>query len=106
MLVPSKLIREAFIVIYELEGSKRAISFLCNHYKIRKMKIILDGRKVRKGKACYYQNVAYFTPKGLNRKVVLHEFFHHLVYCKKMDMTHRPEEQEADLFVKQFLKFR
>jgi hypothetical protein len=45
-LNPSKKICEEFRLSYELKGAQNAINFLSNYYGIRRMKIIVDGRKV------------------------------------------------------------
>lgn len=69
------------------------------------MKIIIDGRKVggESYLASYEKNMACFRPRALNRRVVLHEFYHHLVYCKKIKMKNAEEEKQANHFVIQFL---
>ena len=64
-LIPSKKVIEEFSLIYELKGCRRAVTFLTRHYGIRRMKIVLNGRKV--GNDCdasYDRNVAYFE-KGI-----------------------------------------
>src|SRR4030042_1013449 len=95
--VPSKKIRERFLLIYELEGCQKAVDFLTKHYKVRRMWIILDGRKVGNGNiASYYENKAYFTKKGLTKRTVLHEFYHHLIYVNGLDMSNRAEEKAAN----------
>lgn len=44
--VPSKKIRDRFLLIYELEGCQKAVDFLTKYYGVRRMKIKLNGRKV------------------------------------------------------------
>ena len=62
--VPSKKIRERFLLVYELEGCQRAVDFLTKHYGVRRMKIRLDGRKVGNGDiAVYFENKAYFQKR-------------------------------------------
>jgi hypothetical protein len=69
------------------------------------MKIILDGRKVGNGSdAWYFENKACFKKRGLNKRTVLHEVFHHLVYCNGLEMLERTEEREANDYVRAFLK--
>jgi hypothetical protein len=63
------------------------------------MRIILNGRMVGKKKsnrwiACYNQNKAYFTKEGLERRIVLHEVYHHLVYSKGLEIASILEERE------------
>jgi hypothetical protein len=69
------------------------------------MRIILNGKKV--GKNClgvYVENRAFIKREGLNRKVVLHELYHHLVEVKKLEIPLRIEEKEADNYARCFLK--
>jgi hypothetical protein len=103
--LPSKKIRERFLIIYELEGCRKAMDFLTKYYGVRPMKIILNGRKVGNGcVACYFQNRAYFTKRGLNKRTILHELYHHLVNFRKLVMTERAEEREANIYAKVLLK--
>jgi len=103
--MPSKRLRERFFIVYELEGCQKAINFLTEYYEVKRMKIILNGRKVSKHNiALYYENKAYFTKKGLKKRTVLHELYHHLVYSKGMKKPDRTEEQEADNYAREFLK--
>jgi hypothetical protein len=44
--IPSRKIRERFLLIYELEGCQKAVDFLTKYYGVRRMKIKLNGRKV------------------------------------------------------------
>lgn len=60
---------------------------LSAHYNVRKMKVVLDGRRVGNGDdACYFENKAYFTKRGLTRRNVLHEFYHHLVDTECLEL--------------------
>ena len=102
--IPSKRIRERFLIIYELEGCQKAVDFLTEHYGVRRMKIILNGRKVGNGNiAIYFQNRAYFTKRGLNKRTVLHELYHHLVYTNGLQMSPRIEEEGASSYAREFL---
>ena len=57
--IPPKRVRERFILIYELEGCQKAVDFLTEFYGIKRMKIVLDGRKVGNGDiAVYFENKA------------------------------------------------
>ena len=79
-------------MIYELEGCQKAVDFLTKYYGVRQMKIKLDGRKVGNGNiAIYFQNRAYFTRRGLTKRTVLHELYHHMVYVKRLEMPKRKE---------------
>ena len=73
------------------------------YHGVRRMKIKLNGRKV--GNRCiasHFQNKAYFTKRGLNRRIVLHELYHHLVSCKNFEVVERLEEKEANSYAKKF----
>ncbi len=107
--LPPKRIREKFLVIYELQGCQKASDFLTHYYGVKRMHIILNGRKFGRGKAhrwvaYYFENKAYFTKEGLKRRIVLHEFFHHLVEVMKLEMPRRTEEKEANNYAKIFVK--
>ena len=107
--IPSKRIRERFITTYELKGAQNAVDFLSEHYQVRRMKVVLDGKRVgsRKGNgwsACYSENKAYFTKRGLNKRTVLHEFYHHLVEMKGLELPERIEEKQANGYASEFVK--
>jgi hypothetical protein len=105
--IPSKKVCERFFLIYELEGCQEAVDFLSRHYGIRRMKITLDGRKAGVGnRACYVENKAYFTRRGLNKRFVLHEFYHHLVEAKGWEMPNSIEEENARSYAREFLRSR
>lgn len=102
--VPSKEIRERFLLVYELKGCQQAVNFLTKHFGVRPMRIILKGRRVGNGDlAVYYQNKAYFTKRGLNRQTVLHELYHHLAYVSHLEMSDRKEERAANSYARDFL---
>jgi hypothetical protein len=67
------------------------------------MRIILNGRRVGNGDiAVYFQNRAYFTKRGLTKRTILHELYHHLVYVNGMDMTKTTEERDANRYARNF----
>ena len=69
------------------------------------MKIVLDGKKV--GKNClgfYLKNTACFRKNGLQKRVVLHELYHHLIEMKQFELSSREEEKEANSYACCFLK--
>ncbi|MEM2104531.1 MAG: hypothetical protein QW717_06555 [Candidatus Bathyarchaeia archaeon] len=103
--IPPKKICEKFLITYELEGCQKAVNFLASYYGIRKMKIVLNGKKVGKGsyKACYDGGKAYFRKQGLNKRVVLHELYHHIVAVYPLEMSRSEEEKEANRFAKEVL---
>lgn len=69
------------------------------------MKIRLDGRKVGNGhEAVYYDSEAFFTRKGLKKRTLLHELFHHFICEKGLELSERTEEREANSYAKCFLK--
>jgi len=103
--IPSKKVCEEFFLIYELQGCQKAVNYLTKYYGIRKMKIIVDGRRVGNGyEAEYYDNKAYFTKKGLNKQNVLHELYHHIVDVIGIEIREKKEETEARLFARGVLK--
>jgi hypothetical protein len=64
-----------------------------------------NGRKVGNGdNACYFENKAYFTKRGLNKRTALHELYHHLVSVKRWDVPKRIEEKDANNFAREFEK--
>lgn len=101
--LPPKKIREKFHIFYELDGCQKASDFLTKYYGVRRMRIILDGRRVPK-RCCglYFKNRAYFTREGLKKTVVLHELYHHLVEAKGYELRNRIEEKEANNFAGRF----
>jgi hypothetical protein len=103
--LPPKRVRERFLINYELEGCQKAVNFLTEYYKVRKMKIVLDGKKVGNNYWGFYEkNTAYFKKNGLRKKIVLHELFHHIVETKSLEMPLRIEEKEANAYARLFLK--
>jgi hypothetical protein len=102
--VPPRKIRERFFLIYELEGCRKAVDFLTEHCGVRQMKIELDGRKGGNGNiAIYFQNRAYFSKRGLKKRTVLHELYHHLVYVNGLEMPKSKEERDANSYSKAFM---
>jgi hypothetical protein len=102
--LPPKRTREKFHIIYELEGCRKAIDFLTEYYSVGRMEIILNGRKVGNHYyACYVKDKAYFKKRGLRKKTVLHEFYHHLVKEKGIELADRLEERQAISYAIQFL---
>lgn len=101
--VPPKRVREKFHIIYELGGCQKAVNFLSEHYGIKKMKIILNGKKVKRCEAYYFHNKAYFSKRGLKKRNVLHEYYHFLVDSKGLEIPERVEESDANRFAREFL---
>ena len=103
-LIPSKKVCEKFYLTYELKGAQKAIDLLSRYYGIRRMKIVVDGKRVgNSDEACYDEYVAYFKKSGLNKRNVLHEFYHHLAYVFDWDMSEKKEEREANWYAKVIL---
>lgn len=102
--VPPKKVREKFLTVYELQGCQKAVNFLVEYYGVRRIRIVLDGRRVPKRfYGFYFKNRAYFTRRGLKRCVVLHEFYHHLVSVEDLQMPLREEEKEANYYARAFI---
>ena len=105
--VPSKKVCEKFYLTYELKGAQKGVDVLTEYYRIPKMKIILDGRKVMKGYECdYFEDTACFTKKGLKKRNVLHELYHHIAENKELDLSERKEEREANMFTREVLRMK
>ena len=103
--IPPKIVREKFHIIYELEGCQKAVNFLTNYYGVRKMRIVLNGKKVgNRYTAQYFENKAIFTKRGFNKRTVLHEFYHHLANVQSLELASQIEEKEASSYVKFFFK--
>jgi hypothetical protein len=107
--IPPKKVREKFLLTYELHGCQKAVDFLTKYYGARRMKIVLDGKRVGKNKAngwiaCYSKNKAHFTKRGLNRRTVLHELYHHLLYVKGLGMSQKKEETAANSYARDLLR--
>ena len=100
-MIPSRKVREDFRLMYELKGAQKDVDMLSRYYGIRRMKIVVDGRKVgNSDDACYYDYIAYFKKRRLNKRNVLHEYFHHLAFVYDLDLSDSREEREANLYVR------
>ena len=105
-LIPSKKACEDFRLTYELKGAQKAVDILSRYYGIKRMKIIVDGRKVgNRDDACYYDYVAYFKKRRLSKRNVLHEYFHHLVHVYDLDLSDSREEREANRYSRMLRKW-
>lgn len=103
--LPSKRVQERFLILYELKGCQKAADFLTEYYGVRRMRIVLDGRRVPKRNCgLYFKNRAYFTREGLKKRIVLHELYHHLVNVKGYELQGRIEEKEANSYSGDFLR--
>jgi hypothetical protein len=103
--VPRKKVRKQFLIIYELEGCQKAVNFLSEYYGVKRMRVVLNGKKLgRNCEAFYFQNKAYFSKKSLKKRNVLHEFYHFLIESKGLEIPERVEESDANRFAKHFLR--
>lgn len=103
--LPVKRVIAKFNEVYELEGAQKAINLLTRYYHVRKLRIVLDGRRVpRQCCAVYFEDTAYFRREGLRRRVVLHEAYHFFVEAQGYDLGSCTEEKEANAFASRFLK--
>jgi len=69
------------------------------------MKVALDGRRVGRGnRGCYFENKAYFSKRGLGKRTVLHELYHHSVDTKIWYLPSRREEKDANHYAEELLK--
>ncbi|MEM2972042.1 MAG: hypothetical protein QW270_06435 [Candidatus Bathyarchaeia archaeon] len=103
--IPNKKVCEKFLLIYDLEGCQKAVNYLASYYGIRPMKIVLDGKRVGRKSylACYDKGKAYFRKTGLNKRTVLHEFYHHIVAMYPLEMLRSEEEKDANRFAREVL---
>ena len=102
-VTPSRRMCKRFRLTYELEGAQKAVDLLARYYRIRRMRIVVDGRKVGNSDEASYDYdsyTAYFKKRTIGKRLVLHEFYHHLAYVEDWDMSERREEREADRFVR------
>jgi len=84
---------------------QKTVDFLTEYYGVRRMRIILNGRKVGNGDdACYFEGKAYFTKRGLKKRTVLHELYHHLVKMKGLELPERIEERPANGYANELVK--
>jgi hypothetical protein len=100
-VIPSQRVREEFYLTYELKGCQKAVNVLARYYRIRRMNVVVDGRRVGNGYDASYEcdsHTAYFKKKALHKRNVLHEFYHHLAYAMDWDVSERREEREADRY--------
>ena len=103
--VPSKRVLERFRLTYELEGAQKAVNVLTDYYRIPKMKLIVNGRRVTRGcDGIYFEGVACFTKSGLNKQNILHELYHHIVENLGLEIPENKEEREAERFVNRIIK--
>ena len=90
--VPPKKIRERFLLIYELEDCQKAVNFLTAYYGVRRLRIVLDGRRAGNGNiASYFENKAYFTKRGLNKQI--------LKWTKLLVTSSNSKESYRDLMI-------
>jgi hypothetical protein len=81
------------------------VDYLSKYYGVKRMRIILDGKRVGRGYSGFYlKNRAYFTKRGLTKRIILHEFYHHLLEAKGFEMPARTEEKEANNYAREFLR--
>ena len=103
--IPTMKVCQKFHLTYELKGAEKAVKVLTEFYGIRRMKIIVDGRRVMRAcEADYFEGIACFTKKGLNRRNVLHELYHHIIEAKGIKMPQMKEERMASLFVREVIR--
>ncbi len=103
--IPSKRVCEKFHLAYELKGAQIGVNVLTEYYRIPKMKIMLDGRRVMRAcEADYFEGVACFTKIGLKKRLVLHELYYHIVENKNIETSEKKEEREANVFARAIIK--
>lgn len=102
---PSRNVCERFHLTYELEGAQKGANVLTSYYRVRRMKIVVDGRRVYKAySAEYFRNRAYFKRREIRKRLVLHELYHHVVEAKGIVFKRREEERLADEFARKVMR--
>lgn len=102
---PSKKICEKFHLTYELSGAQKGVNVLTKYYGIRRMKMVIDGRRIgNRYEAEYFKGIAIFTKKGFKKINVLHELYHHLIESYGLEMSAREEERLARTFTREVMK--
>ena len=54
--------------------------------------------------AYYLKNRAYFSKRGLNKRTVLHELYHHLIEANGNELNNKIEEKEANSYAREFMR--
>ena len=70
-MIPSKRACDVFNLTYELKGAQKTVDLLARYYGIRRMKIVVDGRRVgNSDKACYdfESHAAYFKKRTIRKR--------------------------------------
>lgn len=102
---PSRNVCERFHLTYELLGAQKGANVLTSYYRVKRMKVVVDGRRVSKGySAEYLGNRAFFKRREIRKRLVLHELYHHIVEAKGLKMTIRKEERLADEFARKVMR--
>jgi hypothetical protein len=65
---------------------------------------MVPNKKSKRWIAYYVKNKAYFTKEGLNKRVVLHELYPHLVDCNGLEPHLSAEEKEANSYGRKFFR--
>jgi hypothetical protein len=103
--LPSRNLCERFHLTYELEGAQKGANVLTSYYRVRRMKVVVDGRRVSKGcLAEYLRNNAYFKRREIRKPLVLHELYHHVVEAKGIVLKRREEERLAEEFARKIMR--
>lgn len=107
MRIPSKQILKKFDSLMNLDIEK-AVYLLCNYYKVPRVNLIFDGRKVGDGHyGCFdWEGVPtiILNYSHLTDRTVLHEFFHYVSWIRKYGFSEKEDEREANRFAREFLK--
>jgi len=59
ILIPPKRVCEEFYLTYELKGAQKGIDVLSRYYGIKRMKIVIDGRRLERLMTLYMTNVLH-----------------------------------------------
>jgi hypothetical protein len=69
---------------------------------VRKTSGAHGGKVGNGGVVSYFEKKAYFTKRGLTKRTVLHELYHHPVYVNGLEMPRSKEERDANSFAGDF----
>lgn len=107
MRIPSRNVCERFHLTYELEGAQKGTNVLTRFYRVGRMKVVVDSRRVSKGySAEYLGNRAFFKRREIRKRLVLHELYHHIVEAKRLTMPLHEEERRAEEFARKVMRRR
>jgi CRISPR-associated endonuclease Cas1 len=101
MIEPYRYLMDNFVLENAREFRPKDFALKTEYFSKRR-----KGARANGDDACYFENKAYFTKRGLKKRNVIHELYHHLVFIKGLELSERIEEKQANIYAKKFLHFR